>query len=244
MQVIQMPKTKLRGLRPLLAVAAAATLGCGGDLALPDPSGAGLDISTVGGNGQTGPVGEILPDPIVVKVVTEAGQPVSGRRVAFVSSEEAGSLDPDTTETNERGEAVAHWLLGRVPGDQHAEARLVTELEQPPATQLQASAIPAAPDTLRALSPLNQPGRRGDTLRDPLVVLAVDRFGNPVEGVSVAWEVTVGEGELSAATTSTAADGTASVVWKLGGRIGLQRVTATVEGATGSPVTFSATVLF
>ena len=239
-----MRKMTIGGLRPLLAAVAAASLGCGGDLALPDPSGAGFDISIVDGNGQIGPVGEVLPEPIVVKVVSGSGQPVSGRQVAFVSSEGAGTLDPDTTETNEKGEAVAHWLLGQVPGDQLAEARLVTELEEPPATQLQASAVPAPPDTLRPLSPLNQPGRRGDTLRDPLVVITVDRFGNPVQGVVVHWEVSVGEGELSAEETLTGADGKASVTWKLGGRIGLQRVTATVEGANGSPVTFSATVLF
>ncbi len=240
-----MTRMTLRGLRPLLAATAAASLACGENLALPDSSGAGLELAVVGGNAQTGTVGESLAQPLVVKVTAEGGQPVSGRKVAFLAAtSESGSLAPDTTETNDRGEAVAQWVLGTVPGAQSGEARLVADLETPPTTQFQASAVAAAPDTIRAMSPLNQPGDRGEQLEDPLVVQVVDRFGNPVPGVTILWAVTVGEGELSQEQTATGADGTASVTWELGGRIGVQRVIASLEGATGSPVTFSATVLF
>lgn len=240
-----MLKTTSGGFRPLMAAVLAASFGCGGDLSLPDESGAGLEIVIVHGDDQRGQVGAVLPEPLVVKVVAEGDRPAPGRLVAFVrSTEGAGSLDPDTTETNDRGEAVAQWVLGTVPGDHSVEARLVTDLDAPPATLFRASATPADPDTLRAISALGQPGRRGDTLEDPLTVVVVDRFGNPVSGIRVRWEVTVGEGQVSAGETDTGADGTASVLWTLGGRIGVQKVTATVEGTSGSPVTFSATVLF
>lgn len=240
-----MLKPTFGGVRPLVAAALAASMGCGSDLALPDPSGATLDISIVDGNGQRGPVGEALPEPLVVKVIAGGGEPVSGRRVAFVAvSEGAGTLEPDTTETDENGEAEAQWFLGTVPGDHEVQARVVSDLAEPPRTQFQASAVAAEPDTLRALSVLNQPGRRGDTLDDPLVVVAVDRFGNAVPGIAVQWDVTSGEGQVSADQTITGTDGSASVIWTLGGRIGVQKVTATVGGATGSPVTFQAVVLF
>ena len=239
-----MIRITLGGSRPLLAALVVASLACGEDLALPDPSGAGLELSVVGGNGQTGTVGEQLTEPLVVKVAAEGGQPVSGRKVAFMVSGGTGSFDPDTAESNDEGQAVARWVLGTAPGAQSGQARLVTDLEAPPAAQFQASAVPAAPDTVRAMSPINQPGRRGEPLDSPLVVLALDRFGNPVPGVTVRWEVTVGEGVVSQEQTPTAADGTASVTWELGGRIGVQRVTASLDGASGSPVTFSATVLF
>ena len=220
-------------------------MACGGDLTLPDSSGAGYDLTKVRGDDQTGPVGEALPEPLVVRVVASGGQPVVGQAVAFLLPEgESGRLDPDTAVTNSSGEALALWVLGTVPGEHQVEARLVTELADPPAELFQASAVAADPDTLRALSPLLQPGRRGDTLEDPLIVLVVDRFGNPVSGVEVQWQVTAGEGSVSADLTGTGADGTASVSWTLGGRIGVQKVTATVPGTTGSPVTFSATVLF
>jgi hypothetical protein len=236
--------TTFRGFRPLAAAVLVASLGCGSDLALPDPSGATFDLRIMDGNEQTGPVGEALPRPLVVKVVADGGAPVSGRKVAFVlSAPSGGRLDPDTSETNDEGEAIAEWVLGPTPGEHAVEARLVTDLETPPATLFRASAIAAAPDTVRGVSPPGRPGRRGETLEEPLAVIAVDRFGNPVPNVRVEWEVTVGEGHVSEQETSTGADGTTAVQWTLGGRIGVQQVTATVEDVHGSPVTFSATVL-
>ena len=232
--------------RVLCPLAAAVAVGaCGSDLTLPDDSGAGLGLAKVAGDGQTGPVGQPLPDPLVVRVDAPGDQPVTGLRVAFLLPDGAtGQLDPDTALTDADGEAVATWILGTTPGEHEVEARLVVEGAPPPVATFQASAVPGGPDTLRALSPLFQPGRRGQTLPDPLMVAVVDRFGNPVGEVEVAWSVTAGEGELSAGTTRTAADGTASVIWTLGDRSGVQKATATVPGVTGSPVTFSATVLF
>lgn len=101
-------------------------------------------------------------------------------------------------------------------------------------------------DTLRALSTLAQPGQFGQPLPDPLVVLVVDQFGNPVPGVEIEWKVEEGKGEVSQSETATGADGTASVTWTLGRRLGVQSVTARVKESDvfGSPVTFTATVLF
>ncbi|HUF35815.1 MAG TPA: Ig-like domain-containing protein [Gemmatimonadales bacterium] len=186
-----------------------------------------------------------MPEPLVVRVSSSGGQPVAGRKVAYLLSDGAsGRLDPDTAVTNSSGEALARWVLGPEPGSHAVLARLVTEVAEAPATVFQASATPAGPDTLRPLSPLSQPGRRGETLPDPLVVMVVDRFGNPVPGIEVEWQEAAGKGEVSADATLTGADGTASVLWTLGGQIGVQKVTASVPGVTGSPVTFSATVLF
>lgn len=240
-----MMTTLYRRLRPMPAALLAAAMACGGDLTLPDSSGAGLDLSKVGGDGQTGPVGEALPEPLVVRLASEDGRPVAGREVAFLLPEgETGRLDPDTAVTNASGEALARWVLGPEPGEHEVEARLVAEATEAPAARFQASAVAADPDTLRALSPLFQPGRRGQTLANPLVVFVADRFGNPVSGVEVEWHVTAGGGTLSAEQTATLSDGTASVSWTLGGGIGQQKATASVPGTTGSPVTFSATVLF
>ncbi|HYC33185.1 MAG TPA: Ig-like domain-containing protein [Gemmatimonadales bacterium] len=239
-----MKTTPLRYLRPLAAALTAVAIACGGDLTLPDPSGSEMDLSKVRGDGQEGPVGEALPEPLVVRVET-GGLPVAGRQIAFVVPEgESGHADPDTATTNSDGEALTTWVLGPTTGAHELEARLVTEVPGGPSLLFQASAVAAGPDTLRPLSPLFQPGRRGQTLDDPLVVAVVDRFGNPVADYPVAWRVTAGQGALSAEETPTDGTGIATVIWTLGGGIGVQKVTATVPGATGSPVTFSATVLF
>ena len=227
------------------AVALAALVGCGGDLTLPDATGAGLALAVVGGDRQQGTVGEPLPQPVVVLVRTEGGQPMANREVAFAPAEgQATSFAPDTAITGADGKAVTQWVLGTAPGQYTAVATIVAEADVPPPVTIQASAIAGTPDTVRALSETARPGRRNQTLPDPLVVQVVDRFGNPVAGADVEWRVVAGGGNVSAEHVPTADDGTSSVSWTLGGGFGLQRVTAEVTGATGSPVAFTAAVLF
>jgi hypothetical protein len=153
-------------------------------------------------------------------------------------------LEPDTAVTNARGEASAIWVLGTQAGQHQVEAHLVAEDVAPAPVSFSAEAIAGPPDTLAGASALNRAGRRGQELPDPLVVRVVDRFGNPVSGATVAWAVTTGDGTVSAEGTPTGSDGTASVNWELGDRIGVQKAAASISGVTGSPVTFTATVLF
>jgi Bacterial Ig-like domain (group 1) len=230
----------------LAALSLAVILGCGGDLALPTSSGEGVELSILDGNGQTGTVGQELPEPLVVGVAS-GGTPIKGYRVAFVVAGDsaAGRLDPDTAVTGPDGRAVAQWVLGTEPGPHEVEARLVVSEPVPaPMAVFEASAVAGEPDTVRAASPVSQPGRIGQPVAEAPTVLVLDRFGNPVGGAEVGWDVTAGRGTVSSPQTVTGADGKATVAWTLGVGIGVQKVTARVEGAHGSPVTFTATVLF
>ena len=157
----------------------------------------------------------------------------------------AGRLDPDTAVTGPDGRAVAQWVLGSEPGLHEVEARLVvSEPAPPPMAVFQASAVAGEPDTVRAASPVSQPGRIGQPTPEDPTVLVLDRFGNPVASAEVGWEVTAGGGSVSSPQTATGTDGKATVTWTLGLGIGVQKLTARVDGAHGSPVTFTATVLF
>ena len=221
-------------------------LGCSADLTLPGSTAPGLAVAVLQGDGQVGTVGEELPDPVVVEVKTDGGQAIPDRRVAFVAAQGAGAgFDPDTAVTDSQGQARTRWVLGTAVGVYTAEARLVPDGESAlPTAPLQATADPGDPDTVRAIGPTIQAGHREEALPEPLAVLTVDRFGNPVAGAEVKWETSSGNGVLSAETTLTGSDGTTSVIWTLGNRVGVQRATAKVDHAEGSPVTFSATVLF
>ena len=228
----------------------AGALGCAsGELVLPDPPGGGenVELSKVEGNNgdkQEGIVGEQLPQPLVVQVRTPRQQPATGRRVAFVITSAAGDVTPDTAITDSQGLATARWVLGTSPGAYVIQAQLVTGDDQLQTEEFTAVARAAAPDTLSPLTPLSQPGRRGQQVLTHPVIKVVDRFGNPVPEVPVAWQVTAGEGQASESITRTGSDGTAGVEWTLGDRIGVHKLTATIEQATGSPATFTATVLF
>ena len=229
-----------------LGLILSGVLGCGSDLLLPDPPGGGenVQLSKVDGDNQTGVVGEQLQLPLVVKVMTPRELPATGREVEFVFTSVSGEVTPSRAFTNSEGQAIAHWVLGPAPGPQSVAARLVASEGDPQSEEFRAEARPAAPDTLSAKSPTSQPGRRGHKVDSPPVVQVVDRFGNAVPGVSVAWQITVGEGNVSQAITQTKDDGTTTVEWTLGNRVGIQRLIATVGPITGSPVSFTATVLF
>jgi len=84
-----------------------------------------------------------------------------------------------------------------------------------------------------------QTGTAGQALADPLRVAVTDG-GVAQNGVTVTWATTNG-GSLSPATSTTDANGLAVTMWTLGAGGGAQTATASVTGASGSPVTFTAT---
>jgi hypothetical protein len=201
-------------------------------------------MTKFGGDQQTGAVGELL-NPLIVQVLA-GDQPARGRKVAFMLSEDpaAGTITPDTATTDLEGKAVAHWTLGTVPGDHLVVARLVGDETATQMAEFRAVASAGAPHSLSPASVLSQPGRRRQPVDPAPVVRVDDRFGNPVPGATVAWQVTAGQGEIGAPATTTDANGKATVTWTLGNRSIVQKLTATVGSITGSPITFTATVLF
>jgi plastocyanin len=82
-----------------------------------------------------------------------------------------------------------------------------------------------------------QTGPTGEALSTPLRVL-ITRTGEPVAGVDVEWSVGQG-GSLSGEQVSDD-EGLASVVWTLGPDVGQQEATASLDGADGSPLTYTA----
>jgi hypothetical protein len=228
----------------LLLLAGALACG-GGDLLLPETSGGGeVVLSKKDGDNQAGVVGEPLPNPLVVEVMV-GRVPAIGKEVEFVFTDAAGVVTPSQAVTNSLGEASANWRLGSQTGPQTVVAQLVVaDTAEPQPQEFTAQAGPGAPDTLSAKTPTSQPGRRGKEVGTHPVIQVVDRFGNPVPQVSVAWQVKTGDGEVSEAITLTDAVGSSTVKWTLGNQRGVQRLTAAVGPGpvTGSPATFTATV--
>jgi hypothetical protein len=218
--------------------------GCSSDLVLPEsPASAAehMALTKVNGDDQNAAVGEALK-PLVVRVLNGQQQGVIGAAVSFeVSDTAAGTIDPDTATTNSVGEAVAHWTLGSVPGPYTVVARVVGVEDK--TAEFHAVADPGRPAALAAQTPPDQPGRREQAVRTPPQVQVLDRFGNPVPGASIAWQVIAGEGRVTPTIGTTDSEGKASATWTLGNRIGVHKLTASADGV-GSPVTFTAVVLF
>lgn len=83
-----------------------------------------------------------------------------------------------------------------------------------------------------------QTGPVSVALTSPLRV-SVTRDGAPEAGVSVTWSADAGS--VAPVTASTGADGISTTIWTLGAVAGAQSAHAAVSGATGSPVSFTAT---
>jgi hypothetical protein len=169
---------------------------------------------------------------------------VTGLSVSFALSDPAaGAVTPASTLTNSAGEAVANWTLGTVPGTYTVVARLVDVPGEDKVTEFQGIAAPGAPAALTAQTPLLQPGSREQKVRTAPVVQVADRFGNPVPDVPVIWQVIAGEGTAIPLNGNTDPEGNATADWTLGNRIGVHKLSASVEGVDSS-VIFEARVLF
>ena len=203
------------------------------------PSGSvARELRVLGGDGQQAAVGAALPEDLVVTAVDATGRPIPGTAIQFVVVAGGGQVAPQTVTADERGFARTRWTLGTVAVDsQVVEARL----EGVAPLRLRARVRPDVPVSF-AVSGGGAAGPVGAALADSLSVTVRDRYGNPVGGVDVVWEVVAGGGAVSPARSATRADGVAKVQWTLGLRVDSAQVTH-VRVGTLDPVAFTASAV-
>jgi plastocyanin len=104
---------------------------------------------------------------------------------------------------------------------------------------------PTPPAVTIAKAPVsgdNQSGTVGQALPNAIRVL-VARSGQPEVGATVTWSASGTGASVNPVSGITDASGLASTIWTLPQAVGARTATATVSGAGGSPVSFSATAL-
>jgi hypothetical protein len=95
---------------------------CGGDdLSLPSDAGS-VRLELIHGNEQSAPVGERLPDSLVIRLVDGHGEGIAGETVTWVVSDGGGSVTPRSSTTDSAGFAVARWTLGPSTGPNTLDA--------------------------------------------------------------------------------------------------------------------------
>jgi PKD repeat protein len=169
---------------------------CGGDLMLP-PAGGPSVIRVVTGDGQTGVVGQLLGEPLVVEVTDPDSLPVHEATVVFelTSAGQGAKVLPDTTFTGTDGRAEAHLLLGDKVGVQTGEARVVVAGGAAPVVPFSATATATTPGT-----PENRPPQADfhwhcEDLDCQFTDASTDSDGN-----IIAWSWQFGDGTSSAET--------------------------------------------
>lgn len=216
-----------RWYRFALLAAGAVAAGCAGDSTplhvIPaEPS----ESRAVAGDAQRGTVGEPAPDSLVVLVLDRYSNPVPGVRVRFTPGDGAGTVSPEVAETGLDGKAYAEWTLGTRAGEHEVAAEISGSAAK---VTFRATALPGAPAMTMAFSGMEQSGPAGVQLPQPLVMQATDAYGNGIEGLTVAWEVTEGDGSVDPATSTTDVGGLARTYLTLGSP-GRHTVTARIAG--------------
>ena len=198
-------------------------------------------VDVVPGAALSGAAGQVLPDPIEVRVFGSDNQTLPGVTVTF-SAANGGSVDPATATTDENGLAGTRWTLGQTAG-QHV---LTVTASGGVSATITATATAGPPATVTAVAGNNQTAAAGATVPIAPSIRVVDGFGNLVSGAAVTFTVLSGGGQVTNGLTATNSQGIATVgSWRLGPSGGAQTLAARVEanGVTNNPIVFTATAV-
>lgn len=191
-------------------------------------------IAIASGNNQTWVQGSQLPTPPTV-VVTDGQFPVPGAQVAFAVASGGGSvIAPQQTTGNDGLAAVGGWRLGSATTNT-LTASVVSSSITP--VTFTATAEPLVITALTKVAGDNQTGFAGNFSTTKPTVAVLNQFGQPTEGVVVAFSNS--GGTIYNGTVTTALNGQAQLPWWRFGPAGPQSIDATA--ATAAPVTFTAT---
>lgn len=214
------------------------------ETATPAPAAA---IAISSGNGQSAPVGTALPQLLAVVVRDQFGTPVSGATVTWTRESGAGSLGNATSVTDAAGIAKSSYTFSTVSGLERIRASVGGVTGASGQVLFTETALAGAPANIKA-SGSGQHAPSGTVLPQPLDVFVTDAFGNPVADADVSWRVTsvsASTATFTPATVSTAVNGTAETIVRVGGAPGqldiiavvgtiLARYTITVDAGSSS----------
>lgn len=207
-----------------------------------------LSLQVVSGDGQTGAVKSVLPQPLVVQLLSASGTPVAGRPVTFTVSRSDGMVEvmPTVAQslsviTDAAGKASTLFLLGSRQGLAINQVTASTPGAGGTAT-LMASTTAAAPTQIHAVRGENQRGLLGEPLAEAFQIIVTDAYANPSPGVTVNFTSTAGDGTLDHASAVTDSNGKAKATLTLGQQEGTNNyiVTADFSGDTGTAPRFIA----
>ncbi len=203
-------------------------------------------VSVASGSGQLAVVGTSVSNPLSVTVFDSAGLPVTAvDTVTYVVTGGGGSGSGSATTVNGVATIPASaWTLGNTVGTN----TLVVYL---PGTSAFATFTATGTQDAGALMVLasgsGQSATVGSAVGSALSVTVFDQYGNTVSGATVTFAAPTGGGgdaSLSVNTVTTGVNGVASLPangWTLGTTVGVNTVVASLVGAAGQLVTFTAT---
>jgi hypothetical protein len=202
----------------MLAAAGVSCSGEGPNPPAPEPA----VIVLAEGDEQAAPVGTALPEPLVVEVADDAGNPVPGVAVQW-TPEGGGSVSAGVVTTGEDGRSAVQRFLGTEPGEQ-ATIAAVSGLSGSPVRFTAVAQVATSPRLTLATQP-STTATSGDPLTQQPVVQLLDADGDALAlaGVNVA---------ATAASSGAVLSGTLTVATNAQGRAAFTGLT--LSGPAGS----------
>jgi subtilisin family serine protease len=219
-----MIRSRLLGALSLCAVA----LGCSSKESTPVELSQPATLIIASGDAQSANGAAALTAPLVLRIIDVKNRGVSGVSVTWSASDTGARLSAATSTTDSQGQAQVQWTLGASPGRQTVTA---TTPRLPGASAV-FQAINAAAAKVAITSGDNQVGDAGVALPTALVIRVTDALDRPAVGATIAWTAS-GGGSIAPPTSTTDAQGQATVVWTLSPSPGAQSAEA---ATTGTPV--------
>jgi Big-like domain-containing protein len=179
-----------------------------------------------------GTVGDTIESPVVARVTDSLGRALADIPIAWAAAD-GGSLTALAPRTDSLGEARALWRLGPKAGRQRARLQAGNPRSLPPTT-ISASARPGPAVAVAVAEGSGQLGTVGKLLKAPIVIRALDRYGNPVAGVPLVGAS--GSGAALDGVAVTDSGGKVRFRWTLGGEAGAQRLVIRLKDDTASAV--------
>jgi hypothetical protein len=179
-----------------------------------------------------GVVGDTLAGPLAARLTDSLGRALADVPVAWLAAD-GGVLTALAPRTDSLGEARAVWRLGPRAGRQGARLQAGNPRTLPPMS-LSARAIAGPAVAVVVSGGSGQSGVAGRALAAPIVVRALDRYGNPVTGAALVRAT--GTGAALDGVTTTDSSGKARFRWTLGGEAGAQRLVIRLRDDTASAV--------
>ncbi|MDR9390332.1 MAG: invasin domain 3-containing protein, partial [Wenzhouxiangella sp.] len=157
-------------------------------------------LTRVSGDGQAGPVGQALPNPVVVRLVDENNNAIANKNIAF--GVDSGSVSAASVSTDLQGFAATTWTLGTASGAQSLTASYEVDTSTTIDAQFSATAQPGTPTQL-SIDTQPDATQSGEPLTTAPVVVVLDDNDNVVSDATGQVEASLDAGGVPGRLSGT-----------------------------------------